>query len=266
MNKTSFIIQGVATQYTAALTQLIRKNYPGAEIVQSTNIIDAKPEGICDKFVVVDDPGTLKSDNNRNLNRQIATTVAGIRASSGDIIVKLRSDILLTKGELIDIWAGAIKYYRGPTKFPVFDEKILICNYYTVDPASGMNLCFHPSDWLVVGNRNDVLKLYDHDYHKLENEYSPHVEGDRLMYRPEQYLWIKSLHKFGYTYFNIDYDTDCHSNKIENTYQSLIDNFIIFDKNMLNIVNTKYPHLPDTAPFLINFQQFEQLWNKYAKV
>ena len=80
-----------------------------------------------------------------NAERQVRSTLAGIRVAKGVYVAKLRSDIAV----------------RNLAFFQNLDERIRVIDIGTMDPAK-MPYLFHVSDMAQIGPRAAMLDLWDH--------------------------------------------------------------------------------------------------------
>ena len=104
------------------------------------------PKGIAyDALVLSEDPGPVGTNpSNANVNRQLASTLAGIEASSRPLVVKVRSDLQFHSAALLREWGR--RPGRGEA-LRVFDERLLVPNIFVRRPTYLAPLAFHPTDW-----------------------------------------------------------------------------------------------------------------------
>lgn len=132
----------------------IRKFFPDAEIIVSTWQGEDVSGLDVDRVVLSEDPGGFPDikRGSRNLNRQIVTTVAGVKASTRDYVLKTRCDIVFTSAEIAQIGLSSESSF--------LDNPITMTNIY-VRSAIRSSLLFHPSDIVHFGLRKDVLSYWD---------------------------------------------------------------------------------------------------------
>jgi hypothetical protein len=105
----SFILQGPATTTLAESVAHLRKLAPDSEIIVSTWVDADLPAGLeADRVVRSPDPGALpgiraNQPAGNNANRQIASTAAGLSASTRPFAVKMRTDCSLQDLRLLDL-------------------------------------------------------------------------------------------------------------------------------------------------------------------
>jgi hypothetical protein len=153
----TLVFQGVFKPYVtrdhddfARNIKLTRKVLPGARIVLSTWAgVDVPPGLAIDAVVESPDPGglaPLKLDDQKanNINRQLATTQAGLAAVETPYAVKLRTDCFLEH-------AGFIDYYLEQRRLDRGRERLAACSFFTLDPTLFERLPYHLSDWFHFG-------------------------------------------------------------------------------------------------------------------
>lgn len=199
----SIIAQGAIAPITKSVLNGLRTAFPGSELILSTWEGTDLSGLTFDKVVLSPDPGAQMADEvahiANNVNRQIVSSCAGIKEASKPFILKTRTDILIHNADFLRYWGR----YDGEVHY-VFKDRLLICNYYTRNPRV-MNICFHPSDWLLFGNAEDV-RIYYHDIPLQEDEaaswFKYHLKHQTLFtnflsqFTPEQYIFINFLRKF----------------------------------------------------------------------
>ena len=186
-----------------------RASFPNAELILSTWSECPKLAELVDKVVVNKDPGSLlgsKSEKNflANVNRQIVSTLGGLKAASGQYAAKLRTDTFLSNDQCLRVYIDQVK---GQIKPCFFQQKILVsalgCGQMTIWPAP-----YHVSDVFQLGLRDDLIRYwnvrhcpaeYAEKYAKNKKRWWRGGEGDRPeMLAPEQYLFIGFLELNGY--------------------------------------------------------------------
>lgn len=99
----SVVIQGMPSSETLGYIKKVRNLFPDAELILSAWIGVEKnfAAGLIDKLVLNEDPGAVpwlfckEKVTYNNVNRQIVSTVSGIKASTRPFVIKLRTDFVL---------------------------------------------------------------------------------------------------------------------------------------------------------------------------
>lgn len=170
----------------------IRKNFPSAEIVLSTWKNSNVEALLYDLLVLNDDPGPLTINGaNYNVNRLIESTVNGLNSCKNDYVVKTRTDIIFTSNALLTKIKNIIPI-NG--RYKLFQKKILTTNFYVRDPLKS-NVLYHPSDILLMGKKNDVLSLFNHDLVAINDFKNTKGEIFPNKVVNEQYLFIQTIKK-----------------------------------------------------------------------
>ncbi|MBI5333755.1 MAG: hypothetical protein HZB72_04065 [Burkholderiales bacterium] len=202
------VVQGaIDKRLTPICLASIRKVLPGATVVLSTWKDPALPKFDCDVLVQSEDPGAGVADwihNVRNnVNRQIVSTLAGLREVRTKYALKIRSDIELVSRAFLDYFERLGEPPADPAA--VLKRRLVVNNLYCTDPRV-RQLCFHISDWTQFGLTEDVLALWDIDLQPQEYDrfYSdrerPEIDTFPTWngrYVPEQYIWASFLKKRG---------------------------------------------------------------------
>lgn len=182
----SFILQGPATTTLAESVAHLRKLAPDSEIIVSTWVDADVHAGLtADRIVRSIDPGALpgiraNQPAGNNANRQIASTAAGLRASTRPFAVKMRTDCSLQDLRFLDLYAQ-----HTAAK----ETRILVCSLFTIDPRMFEQMPFHVSDWFQFGPRDDLVSYWSAPFMTLEDAthyarhaYAPHSSPlDRTM-------------------------------------------------------------------------------------
>ena len=194
-------------QWTKLAADSIRHHLPKAEIILST-WQEVDPKFITyDKLIVNTEPPPIKnlpSDVNPNLNRLICTTANGIKASTREYVLKMRSDMSLTGTSFLSFFR---KYQKYDERYKLLDERIIIPNILANAKTCLVN------DWASFGLRSDMILYWDIPY----TEERPHLSNQYLC--NEQYI---STHLFGKSpYFSFSDTVSCE--------KFFVNNFLVVD-------------------------------------
>ena len=202
----SVVVQGaVSADITPLCLKSVREFLPEAEIILST-WEGSRTDGMdFDQLVCTPDPGAydlvnLEFSNKCNVDRQIVSTIEGLKRSRRKYAVKLRSDFLLRSADFLK-WFK--KYPKSNEQYSFFQQKIIGCELFSRNPRildSGSAYALHPSDIFFFGQTEDLLDLFSIP---LTSEEDKFYFADRLMdagillarFVPEQYLWYYWLRK-----------------------------------------------------------------------
>jgi len=183
----------------------VRTYLPHAEIIVST-WAEEDFEGIdADRVVTSVDPRALLdfNGNRHNTNRQVVSTVTGIRSASRDYVLKLRSDHLL-KGSKIAVM-GAYDS-QVPATDRLLNQPITVTTLFIRNPTK-VPLLFHLSDLVQFGTREDMLEFWDQRLrlqHEVfatkpyKNPIGNFVGYSAMRMTPEQSLMIGFMAKKGF--------------------------------------------------------------------
>jgi WavE lipopolysaccharide synthesis/Glycosyl transferases group 1 len=249
----SFVLQGPVERNgrgrTADACASIRAQFPGAEIVIST-WAGTDTEGLdADVVVASDDPGAVgRNVFNPNTNRQIVSSLEGIRAASRPLIAKVRSDVLFVSDALLSHWR---RWEERSDELRLVEHRVLVPNTFTRRPNHLSPYPLHPSDWSYFGAREDLELLFDVPHMRLEDS---EVKGDRdplvnlhwshkrrPAYTPEQWIWTHALRKVA-PKTHLLHEFDLRPETVRLTELSFANNLAILDTyRQYGMWNPKYP-------------------------
>ncbi|MDR2338111.1 MAG: hypothetical protein LBE20_05640 [Deltaproteobacteria bacterium] len=264
----SFVMQGKLTQQTNECIYSIRQYFPQAEIILST-YKNINCDGLdYDKLVQIeDDVVALPYHNGKdgkihNVNRQIATTKAGLQVVTRKYAFKLRSDFIMTGSTFLQYFDKFSKYDEN---YRVFCHKILCPTLFCRNPRI---LPFHPSDIALFGKTDDLINLFDLPYMPRE-EFGYWKNGENLhcRYVPEQYIWVNCLRKNGK---QIDFDARQKVTKaiITETEKFFVSNFIFLSFEQFNLLapekfRTLEFYLKTSPHTCITHIEWQKLYQRY---
>jgi hypothetical protein len=242
--------------------RMLRSLLPQCEIILSTWENEKTELLPVDTVIYNKDPGPQPSRIPdgiiNNVNRQIVSTVAGLKAATHPYTLKMRTDIVLLGTNFLRAFERA--------KFPVssaalFERKIISNNLTSRNPRAIVDvpLPFHPSDHIHFGLTTDLLTFWDvplqtdedADYFLTQerpNHFRDH-ETSRLI--PEQHICLGAFKKK----FSVELTHYSDSSQIDQGEKLLLENFIFIKDRDFSIHFSKY-HTPYHA-------QFE--WLRYPK-
>lgn len=273
INDISIVCQGAITpKHTEKCLHSLRSVFPGAELVLST-WEGSDTSGLdADIIVFSSDPGAFIADEVakvlNNVNRQLVSTCAGVSAATRTFILKTRTDILFEDTKFIEYFGI---YDNIPS--PYFQNRLLICDYYTRNPRIKA-LCFHPSDWLVFGRKEDMYKYYmnspllteeEGTWFRNRKKASTFFTNYICRFTPEQQIFL------GFFRQQEKVDCDCYyarsKRNIEQTERAFAECFVVLDYGkQLRIKFIKYnPNRYLEKNSLITHWQWKALYKHYCE-
>lgn len=167
-----------------------------------------------------------------NVNRQIESTLSGLKKAKTTYALKMRTDSTLISDAFIMLFQT---FQSRSEKVRILDARVVSTSWFSRNPNTFLSLPYHPSDLFFFGKTTDLLKIWDvplasdemlfyFDHHqntfgkKKPFQYS-------YQYAPEQYIWISFLKKY-------HFDVDC------NGYADLNENNKVLSE--LSIVNNLF--------------------------
>ena len=221
----TFVVQGNIRPDIGVCMSSIRKYFPESTIIFSTwagtNIAGVD----CDEAVFSIDPrdcgnvyypdNPWKASHLNNFNRQLVSSLNGLKLVRTPLAVKWRPDFVLSSDA---IWQKYAAYCQQKIprdkKWSMFHERIGMlcpCNPHTT------SLAYHTCDFIAIGHTNDLVDMYDIPLQtRAEAQYSflhglRHPKRHRTYrYACEQELWLRNLDKHAISYIkpSIYYETN----------------------------------------------------------
>ncbi len=269
----SIVVQGaINNEYTKLVLESLRKSFSKSEIILST-WKGSDVSGLdFDILVENQDPGAPvlfpQSKQYHNLNRQIISTINGIKNATKKYVLKTRTDIIFNNCSVLD-WFD--KFDKRIEYCKILEKKVIICNYYVRFPNI---LPFHVSDWVFFGLKKDVENIWDiplepePDYtkwfynHELLPEHKNNGEYSHFRHRycAEQYIWSEFLKKNGIN-FTFENMFDVTKENINLTNISFVNNLIILPMKKYGIHFLKF--YSEDVKDIYTFTHYEMLYKKY---
>jgi hypothetical protein len=271
----SFVIQGAYSPATDKSIKNIRRLFPKASIIFSTTSTIPKKIDV-DLIVQRPDPGAIRNFTDprmrlQNINRQIASTVAGLRAAKTKYAFKLRSDFIITGCEFLEYWD---KYPIEVLSHKIFLHRVLSLDYYSRDPRRmypcDCNSCYHPSDAIMFGKTTDILDYYDIPFEREDFvKWDERPQFLRQRYNVEAYICTEWLKKHGRKIFAKKYN-NINERAVIDTEKLFAANFIFLEPEQF-CVRTKAPHFNrvwsiKSFRFCYTHAEWEGLYQLYADV
>ena len=249
----TFVVQGaIDKQHTGRCLRSIRKNFQDSTIVLST-WENSDVSGLdYDKVVFSVDPGASVYDLNmqyNNINRQIVTTIAGLRLVTTTYVAKVRNDLIFESPSFLQYFN---KFDRYEDKYRRVKSRMIIMSMYTrINHFNFQHLVlanYNISDWFFFGYTDDVNKYWSIDLiqdlpqfsryyleHEEEHQKAPFVSLI-AQNTPEQYF---GSHFFGYDYKK-ETIVSLSEYRFEDYIKNLVNNFIVLDYEHSKIYSSKW--------------------------
>lgn len=237
----TFIIQGPENYAVKQSVSNIRTLLPNAKIILSSTARYREDVSGVDNVIVSEDPGALpytskKGSRPNNTNRQIVTTLAGLRLVTTKFVFKLRSDFIFQSDCFLQFFNQYPLHQKG---YKIFERKVLACSYFSRNPRSHHPYPFHISDLIFFGLTEDILNLYDIPL-MTDIDYRFIKSGDEIVcrYHPEQHILLNCLkkNKFAYHCTHFNFVTEKNTTETERIFTS---NFVILSFKQLGVLPTK---------------------------
>lgn len=258
---------------THRCVESIRRHLSGAEIIISTwegsNLIGLSH----DIAVFSTDPGGCIFHKDKkyfnNINRQLVSTLAGLRVASKKYCIKIRSDMELTGSDFLKYFGV---FLARNEELSFLKERVLVSTVYSRNPHRNLPFAFHPSDWFCFGYLEDVLDMWDvpladepgmsryFEFNDRPNpDFFPHFLNK---YFPEQYLWVNFLRK--HVQVDFDFFADKRNSVLDFSEKSLSANLVLLDPKKLNVKFLKYNVNLEDRISLYTHWEWQKLYKKYC--
>lgn len=268
----SVVVQGpIYEGFTQKCLDSIRRELPEAQIILSTwrgsNVSGLE----FDLLIQSEDPGTTVYDHTtnavNNINRQLLSTLEGLKLADRRYVLKFRSDVELLDNRFLNYF----EVYDALSPAEYFARRPLVCNYYCRN-ARVMPLAYHITDWLMFGLLEDVKKYYSVPLQSPEEGewFTCHKKESRLFrnfncrYTPEQYICVKFLQQMQSVSCDCYYD--CSDKIIAEAENFIAKNLVILNYGQqFNIKFLKYnPNRYLEKYTLLSFYRWETLFFHYC--
>lgn len=250
----SIVMQGLPSPETKKYLQSLRRIFPNSEIILSTweGTDVSFSKNLVDQIVFSKDPGGIASGFYQesifinNLNRQIVSTVAGIKAASRPYVMKIRTDFTLSNDKLLSFWK---EYPSRDHQYSIFKHRIIVPSVFSrfFSDERNIPMPFHPSDLFGFGLKEDILLFYGSaplatkeelaDWKYKYPQLIPY-RCNRWRYAPEQVFFLYAAKS---KFPNIQFDdwTDVNQDNIQLSKKLLVDNFIFLNPGQFGLISKK---------------------------
>lgn len=275
----TFVIQGALDQLTQKCIESINQYYKGSKIILSTwegsNVDDFN----VDEILLNKDPGNFMIHDNgvkNNVNRQIVSTLEGLKKVKTKYAVKIRSDCYLNKANLIEL-RDKYALINRKGKFALLKERVLICSMGCRDFRVSYIYPFHYSDFFFFGLTEDLLKIWDIPLAKQDEQEFFYSKNHYHFYKiaqlcdskyvPEQHIIGSFVRKYYYKPFFFTHSYDLRNAKLSD--RILVNNFIIHDNFTIGFRFEKYDFRYNkklSRLYLSHYNHFDWLCMYYKQI
>jgi hypothetical protein len=199
------VVQGAIDKEKTPICLLsLRRYLPDAKIILSTwkNSDLSNLKSLYDEVVLSKDPGNIiwwkknkggnKKNINSNINRQIVSTVNGIKKAETKYVLKFRTDFALNGNNFINYFD---KYNEYDSKYKLVKKRVLLWNLYTRNPYIKHDFPYHYSDIVMFGLKEDLLNIWDIPLCP-NDDFINKGKTISTRYMPEQYVWLSFFRKY----------------------------------------------------------------------
>lgn len=154
------ILQGALSPRTANIIANWRASAKGCEIVLSSWVHDPELAVLVDSYVVSSDPGAFPVMHEgeilrtENTNRQIVSSVAGLRNATREIAIKWRTDF-----DFCSTLMSEFLSHYFPLVSSKEEKKLVVFSINSTNPFAGAGLVAQLSDWMYLGLTDLLLRL-----------------------------------------------------------------------------------------------------------
>jgi len=254
-NELTFIVQGPTfgnrgEKFAQYSCESIRTYFPKSTIILSTWVGQNLQNIDFDKLVLSQDPGAEvvidSSKTLNNVNRQIVSTLAGLKSSDTKYSIKIRSDLIFINDNLLSI------LNKRPIKKNKFsedltEEYVVVSNVTTINPSVSLVLPHHPCDWIYAGLTTDLHQIWDIElmpkswFRYYSNNPWPkdvwHEKNYLSLFRPESYIWSSFLKKYKKINFMNSFDSS--QTNLSNSNKFIALNLMIQTNKSIGIESLK---------------------------
>lgn len=194
-NDISIVVQGPIIKdgenSTYNVLKSIKHHFPNSELILSSWVGEDASGLEYDKIVLSELPPSiiLYEGIQCNINRQIVSTIEGIKAASKKYLIKTRTNTLFVNNHLLSI------FNEIPTN-SILENYIFTIDLFSRDPYKSFTKSFndgflhHPSDIFLMGIKKDISDLFSCPL--ATRKIMINKKGLGIL-APEQYLWMSLL-------------------------------------------------------------------------
>lgn len=200
----------------------------------------------CDSIVLAQPaiplPSIKPTDGPNNSSFMINAAKAGLAAASQKYILRVRSDLIFLNKNFISFY---IEKAHLPRRFtPILQQRVMICNLFTVNPFDEERLPYHYSDWFNFGLAEDIRNIWNVPLMTLGDaifyDVNPHTDNSserealfRARIGVEQHVYTSFLRRNGHHPI-LEHHNDLRGRK--DSLMILENDFLIADATYLQLV------------------------------
>jgi len=251
----------------------IREHFPKAKILISTWEGQDASDLNYDSIVFSKDPGSnitrYERDNSpyrENMNRQIVSTLNGLKRVATKYAVKIRSDNVLHSNKILTLHE---QFPARSEECRFLKERIVTSNQWAHEFTSGFPVPFFVSDFFQFGLTEDLIQLWDvpleEDY--LFNEALKGCKQSTEYPWPklcvEQKLFSRFVSKFHS--FELKHKHDVFRGNKQLSDLCIANNLIIIESDALGLeVLDRTKHTNDLTGRFYSHLRWQQLYQRYS--
>ena len=271
----TFVVQGAIYEINTKQTiDSIKKYSPSSQIILSTWEGSETSQYNVSEVIFNKDPGGFYSDKKvqkvpNNVNRQIVSTINGLKQVKTKYAFKIRTDFEITGNNFLKFFDN---FDICDYKYKFFKHKVIACNLCTCNPRKKDKdaYCFHISDFAFFGLTEDLIDLFDIPLADVNDKIFV-KKGHLCRLVPEQTITTEWLKKHNFK-FNFKCYNDKNEDNILLTEQIIANNFILLNydnfsiyplKEGLQIPKSTQKYIKDFGRNYTQSEYFE-LYKKYC--
>jgi ADP-heptose:LPS heptosyltransferase len=230
--KLTLVLQGPLHEYTSQIVdEYLKLPFVNSIIVSCWNTC---PDYIFNKKVIVIRNSDVEYSGVGNRNRQIKSTLEGIKHATTDFAIKLRTDQFISYDSMIDIY----NFYFNNNKIEIQYLNKKGPNYKIGIHGICKDFAFHLIDHIYFGHVQDLLEVFSIQYDKTVAPSDSEILFNHVV-RSEIYITIPYISKFD-TRIE-DYIKDPLSYLVDNGHKrsdALVTSRELMDKIFVNFPKT----------------------------
>lgn len=267
----TFVVQGpIHPTNTKRSLLKLRKVFPSSQVILSTWEGENTKGLDADLVLLNKDPGAsvfVYSKKNEavkvNINRQVASTLNGLRMVKTKYAAKLRADNVLHSDNVLKLFN---QYTKRNIDFVCLNHRLVCSNFFAKEYERGLPVPYFYSDFFQFGETEDLLKVWDINYFQdyvFRDELSgkkQHENYPRDSINVEQKIWSQLGNRITPTKLRDEHGT---SADIITSRNVMLNNLIIVDGDTLGLeVPERLQQCNDYPYDFYTYQRWQWLYEK----